>query len=261
MSISVLILTQNEAENLPRCLESVRWSDDIVVLDDGSTDGTIEIARRAGAHVVEHSAPDEKSQREFSLREIDFRHKWVFNPDADEIATPELVAEMQTAAADTSRPMVAYRVRFKTIFMGKWLRFSSLYPTWVVRLFQPETISFQRTTNLTYEVEGPVGRLQEHFLHYTFNKGLHAWFDKHNNYSDAEALEALAALDHSKAPWGSLIAPDSLVRRQAIKEVSFRLPFRPTLRFLYMYLLRGGFLDGRPGLTYLERRSLIDEIP
>ncbi|MEZ4552208.1 MAG: glycosyltransferase family 2 protein [Desulfobacterales bacterium] len=185
--ISVLILTKNEEVNISRCLESVAWSDDIVVLDDDSSDRTVEIAKQYGARVVCHSAGGERDQRSYSLREITFKYPWVYNPDADEVTPPDLRDEMLQVVADVDRPEVAYRVRFKNMFMGKWLKHSSIYPTWVVRLFRPEKVTFQREINLNYEIDGPEGRLQAHFEHYSFNKGLKEWMSaKHNHYSDVK---------------------------------------------------------------------------
>jgi glycosyltransferase involved in cell wall biosynthesis len=246
--ISVLILTFNEEANLPRCLEALRWADDIVVFDSFSTDRTVEIAAGAGARVVQRRWDNERGQREASLR-VPFKHPWVFNPDADEVATDALVREMQAAVADAGSPYVAYRVRFKTMFRDTWIKRSSLYPTWVVRLFRPERLRFDRSTNLTYLVDGPVGRLNEHFIHYTFNKGMAAWIDKHNRYSSAEAVETVRARARPM-PWRGLVDRDRVRRRAALKDLSARIPCRPLFRFLYGYLWRGGVFDGRAGLTY-----------
>jgi len=257
--ISVLILTLNEEANLGRCLESVAWSDDIVVLDSFSTDNTVEIARAAGARVFQRKFDNEQNQRAYSIREIEFKYPWVHNPDADEVTPEELRDEMLAAVADASRSAVAYRLRFKTIFMGKWIRFSSLYPTWVVRLFRPHCLTFARSVNLTYQVEGPEGRLQSHFLHYAFNNGLDAWFAKHNNYSHYEAVETLRSLDRGFHRWADLLNfKEPPKRRRALKELSFRLPFRPTLRFLYMYIVRGGILDGWAGLAYCRLLAIYE---
>lgn len=247
--ISVLILTLNEEANLPRCLESVKWSDDIVVFDSFSTDRTVEIARAAGARVVQRKFDNERNHRAASLR-VGFKHPWVYNPDADEITTPELRDEMRCVVTDKAKVEVAFRCRFKTMFMGRWIRHSSLYPTWVVRLFRPEAISFERDINLRYVVNGPEGRLNSHFVHYTFNRGLNAWFEKHNRYSWQEAEESLKSLAASQWSLRSVFTSDPVARRRALKELSFRLPCRPLLRFLYMYVLRRGFLDGRPGYHY-----------
>src|SRR5882672_5020081 len=149
--ISVLVLTLNEETNLQRCLEAVRWSDDIVVFDSYSSDRTTHIARSFGARVVQREFDNEREHRAASLR-VGFKHPWVFNPDADEVATTELRDEMLAAVAQNGRPEAAYRMRFRVMFMDRWVKRSSLYPTWVVRLFRPERLSFERRTNLAYVV-------------------------------------------------------------------------------------------------------------
>jgi glycosyltransferase involved in cell wall biosynthesis len=258
--ISVLILTKNEELNIARCLESVRWSDDIVVLDDHSTDRTVQIARRLGARVIVHSAGNERQQRTYSLRQIKFRHPWVYNPDADELTPDDLRDEMLAVVADSGRPEVAYRVRFKNLFMGRWIKHSSLYPTWVMRLFRPEKIQFERTTNLAYLADGPVGRLKAHFVHDSFHRGMRAWLEKHVRYAHYEAMENLKHLAEGRLDWRGLFCRDPVRRRAALKQLSFRLPCRPLLRFVYMYFLRRGFLDGRAGYTYCRLVALYEQM-
>jgi glycosyltransferase involved in cell wall biosynthesis len=255
--ISVLILTRNEEEMLPKCLEALKWSDDIVVFDSFSTDCTVEIAKSFGARVYQRNFDNEREQRAASLQ-LPFKYPWVYNPDADEITPPGLRDEMLQAVTDPSRPEVAYRVRFKTLFCGQWIKHSSLYPTWVVRLFQPAKVSFERCINLRYLIDGPEGRLENHFEHYTFQKGFHAWFEKHNRYSWHEAEESLKSLEASGWKWKDLLSKDPVARRRALKELSFRLPFRPTLRFFYMYFWRRGFMDGKSGWTYCRMLSIYE---
>jgi len=247
--ISVLILTKNEESNLDACLNAVKWSDDIVVFDSFSSDRTVEIAKAHGARVIQRVFDNERDHRKASL-ENKFKYSWVFNPDADEIVTPELREEMLRVVSDANRREVAYRCRFKNMFMGSWLRRSSLYPTWVVRLFRPEKVKFERIINLRYVVDGQEGRLESHFEHYSFNNGFNAWFDKHNRYSWAEAKESLRSLGERKLSWKSIFCKSSVERRAALKELSFRIPMRPIFRFVYMYFLRLGFLDGISGLHY-----------
>ena len=255
--ISCLILTHNEEVNLPRCLESLKWCDDIVVFDSFSTDRTVEIARAAGARLVQRQFDNERDHRTVSLQ-LDFKHPWVYNPDADEVTPPELRDEMLRVVQDKRVSKVAYRVRFKTMFLGRWIKHSSLYPTWVVRLFRPEAIAFERTINLRYIINGEEGQLQNHFEHYTFGKGLDAWFDKHNHYSQHEAHESLRSLAETKLDWGALLGATPAGKRRALKELSFRLPCRPLLRFLYMYLFRLGFLDGLPGYHYCRLLTIYE---
>jgi glycosyltransferase involved in cell wall biosynthesis len=238
-------------------LEAVSWSDDIVVFDSFSTDSTVAIAREFGARVIQMKADNERLQREASLK-VRFKHEWVFNPDADEVPTPELVAEIRESVKSPG-DIVAFRVRFKNMFMGKWVRHSSLYPTWIVRLFKTEHISFQRTTNLTYVIEGREGRLQNHLIHYSFDKGLHTWFDKQNRYSTYEAYENVYSRQ-KPVPLGDLLRRDPVRRRKALKELSAHMPFRPTLRFLYMYFIRAGFLDGRAGYTYCRLLQIYEAL-
>lgn len=259
MMISVLILVLNEEKNLPSCLKAVRWSDDIVVLDDGSTDRTVEIAESFGARVIRHSAGSERSQREYSVGKIQFKYAWVFNPDADEVTSEALRDEMLRAVSDPSRDEVAYRVRFRNMFMGRWLKHSCLYPTWVVRLFKPEKISFERETNLTYKIDGKCGFLENDYYHYSFNKGLAAWFDKHNRYSDGEAIEALKFLNNRKMDWKGVFAfGDHPRHRRALKALAWYVPCRPLLVFCFLYFVRMGFLDGVAGWRYCCMRTIYE---
>lgn len=254
--ISVLILTLNEEQNLPACLESVKWSDDIVVLDDGSSDRTVEIAEAFGARVIRHSAGGERPQREYSVRSISFKYPWVYNPDADEVAPAGLRDEMLRVVSDTSLDAVAYRVRFRNMFMGRWLKHSSLYPTWVVRLFKPDKISFERETNLTYLINGKCGYLKNDYYHYSFSKGLSAWFGKHNTYSDTEAKEAMKILGDGRIEWqGCLPWQEPARRRKALKALAWHLPCRALFIFIYLYIVRMGFLDGVAGWRYCRMRA------
>jgi glycosyltransferase involved in cell wall biosynthesis len=253
VSISILILTLDEELNLPACLASLTWSDDIVVLDSYSSDRTVEIARRTGARVYQRRFDNERNQRTFGLREIPFKYPWVYIPDADEITPPELRDEMLSIVAAPERPEVAFRIRRKDFFMGRWLRYSSLYPTWFVRLVRPEAVCFQREINLRVVANGQVGILESHIVHYSFNKGLESWYDKQNRYTSLEALEALQVLKNGSVDWHGLFSlHDPVRRRAALKDLSFRLPLslRPSCRFVYMYIVRRGCLDGWAGYTY-----------
>jgi glycosyltransferase involved in cell wall biosynthesis len=249
MSISVLILTYNEENIIEECIKSVLWSDDIVVFDSYSTDSTVEIVKRYNARVLYRVFDNEKAHREESLK-IKFKNEWVYNPDADEITTIELRDEMKKVVSLSDNENSAYKVRFKVIYQQKWMRYSSQYPVWVYRLFKPKRIRFDREINLEYITDGHVGMLTGHFLHYTFNKGVSHWIDKHNKYSSAEALESIKSLSFRRVIISDLISRDVCVRRKALKELSFRLPFRYFLKFIYIYIFRGGVMDGLPGLRY-----------
>lgn len=256
--ISVLVLTLNEAENLPKCLESLSWSDDIVVLDSFSTDNTVEIAKRHGARVVQRKFDNWSAHQNWMLENIQFKNSWVYYSDADEVVTPELRDEMLQTVRDSKRREVAYRLRYKNFFMGRWIRHCGIYPTWILRLFRPEKVRWERLVNPVPKVDGPEGRLRSHFEHYSFNNGLNAWFEKHNRYSWQEAQESLKSVASGDWSPRDLLSNDPARRRRALKELSFRLPFRPTLRFAYMYLLRLGFLDGIPGYHYCRMLAIYE---
>ena len=248
--VSVLVLTYNEEENLPRCLASVAWADDVLVLDSFSTDRTVETAHAHGARVRQRAFDSFAGQRNWGIDEGDLRYDWVLHLDADEVVPPGLRDELvEIAAGRGGRP--AYRVASKMMFQGRWLRHAGMYPAYQVRFGRRDRLRFvqvghgQRETLPAEEV----GTLQHALEHYSFSKGLHEWFAKHNQYSSDEAAEALRGAD-AAVDWRGLAAADRTRRRRALKALAARLPMRPALRFLYMYALRRGFLDGRAGLAY-----------
>jgi glycosyltransferase involved in cell wall biosynthesis len=258
--ISVVILTKNEAVNLPECLRSVAWSDDVVVFDSFSTDATPEIARAHGARLVQHEFVDYGSQRE-AARRVGYKHPWVLAVDADERPDAELVAELQAIAGRGADEHAAYRVRRKDHFMGRWIKHCTLYPSWFLRLYRPEKIVYEpRAVHEYPTVSGRVGELSGHLLHYSFNKGLEDWLQKHVRYARLEAAENLWSLAAGRRSldFAGLLSGDPVRRRRALKELSFRLPMRPWLRFAYMYGLRGGFLDGVAGYRYCKMLAMYE---
>jgi hypothetical protein len=174
--------------------------------------------------------------------------------DADEIVTPELKSEILNIAGIPDNPVSLYLVRRKDMFQGKWIRFSSGYPTWFGRLFRNGKVWVEREVNEEYHTSGKVGYLKEHLVHYPFNKGLSFWFEKHNRYS---SMEAQIIRDEMKGNPGlpGLFSRDPLIRRKMQKRISLYLPFRPVIVFLALYIIRGGFLDGRRGYTFCRLRK------
>lgn len=192
--ISILILTLNEASNIKACLDSVSWSDDVFVLDSGSADATAEISRSAGATVVTRPFDNWASHQNWAVANIPFRHKWVFYLDADERMTPELAAEIRQIAADSGETRKGFYCGRINYFMGRPI--TRCYPPVpILRFFQPGHIRYERLVNPVAIIDGPAGSLSHRFLHYNFSKGLTEWFDKHNKYSLAEAIEAIKILD------------------------------------------------------------------
>ncbi|MHC5054652.1 MAG: glycosyltransferase family 2 protein [Planctomycetota bacterium] len=259
-------MTLNEEVNLPRCVDSVSWCDDVIVFDSLSTDRTAEIARAAGARVLQHRFRDYGSQREAARTTSSFRHPWILMLDADETVDGGLAAEVREIAGSEATPHVAYRMRRKDHFMGKWIRHSTLYPSWFVRFFRHERVRYEpRAVHEYPTVDGSVGELKGHLHHHSFAKGFREWLGKHSRYAALEA-EAEHAILRSGGPGArGIFSLDPVRRRRALKGLSFRLPARPLLRFAYMYLFRLGLLDGWPGFRYCRlmasyERMIVDNI-
>lgn len=252
MGISTLILTFNEELNLPSCLNSLKWCDDIVVFDSFSTDRTVDIAKSAGARVAQRNFDNYGSQREAARVEIQYKHPWVFALDADESPDEELIGEIAKLSILPDSSANAFRMRRKDYFMGQWIKHSTLYPSWFIRFYRPECIRYEpRSVHEYPTVQGKVGTLTGHLEHHSFNKGIGDWLRKHVRYAELEAAENLRHMRVGSIDWGGLIATHDPVRnRRTLKSMSYRLPLRPSLRFLYMYLFRLGVLDGFAGFTY-----------
>jgi glycosyltransferase involved in cell wall biosynthesis len=255
--ISVLILTYNEETNLPRCLESLHWCDDTVILDSFSTDKTKEIAHSSGAQVFERPFDNYAAQRNFGLKEIPYKHPWVLMVDADEEVTPELANEIKEAIASCDSNTTLFRMRRKDHFLGKWIRRSSGYPTWFGRLVHPNRVHVEREINEEFLTDGTIGLLQHHLNHYPFNKGFSAWLEKHNRYSTMEAT-LIVNQGLMNPNMGDFLDKDPATRRKAIKALVYRLPGRPLLMFIALYFVRGGLLDGKAGLTFCILRSFYE---
>ena len=256
VDVSVLILTLNEEINIGECLDSVAWSNDVVVLDSGSTDGTQAMAESRGARVIVRSFDDWSSHQNWAVQQIPFQHPWVLYLDADERCPADLRDEvLERARPEASES--AFRVRRKDFFMGRWLKHAQLYPTWLVRLFRPQRIRYERLVNPVAVVGGPVGALHSHIMHYPFSHGVSHWIARHNRYSDLEAVEA-SKLRNGSGATRALWSSDVNARRRALKEVFTRLPARPLVKFAYYYAWRRGFLDGRAGFTYATLQAIYE---
>jgi glycosyltransferase involved in cell wall biosynthesis len=196
----------------------------------------------------------------WALENIAFKHPWVYYSDADEHVTPDLRDEVLRVINDPSAKHVAYRLRYKNIFMGRWLRRGGIYPVWIMRLFRPDRVRYEdREVNAHPVVRGSVGQLKEHFIHYSFNKGLVPWFHKHNSYSQMECHEAMRVLGGSfREQLRNAFSPENALRRRAIKNLSFYLPCRALARFVYMFGWKQGCLDGTPGFHYANMIAMYE---
>jgi glycosyltransferase involved in cell wall biosynthesis len=245
-----MIFTLDEAVHLPSCIATLQWCDEVIVVDSFSTDDTEAVARASGARFVQHHFEGFGSQRNWALEHAMPRHAWVLILDADERVPTELAGEIAARLASVSEETGAFRVRRRFYMWGRWLRHSSLYPNWVVRLVHRDRVRYvNRGHAETQEVRGQIEEL-EHDLIDENLKGIDEWFDRQGRYARKEADHELAEELRARFHWRDVGAADPLVRRAALKRLSWRVPGRPLLYFFYSYVVRGGFRDGRDGLVF-----------
>ena len=247
--ISVLILTLNEEQDLPGCLDSVAWCDDIHVFDSGSTDRTAEIARERGAKVTVRAFDSFAAQRNASMQ-LPFRYPWLLVLDADERPTPELNTEMPHAIAAAAPGVAAFRIRRRDFLWGTWLKHTQMTSSYL-RLLRVGHVHYARAINEITTVDGEIADLESSFDHLAFSKGIAHWIGKHNQYStrEAELLASGDATQHASLR-EALFAKGMQQRRIAQKAIFYRLPLRPLIKWLYLMFVRGAILDGSAGLMY-----------
>ncbi len=254
MRVSVLILTFNEERNLPACLAALGTMDDVHVIDSGSTDRTVAIAKQAGVRVHNRPFDGFASQRNCGLDTCEFRYEWVLHMDADEVLTEELRREIE--ALKETNSFDAYRIASKMMFFGRWLRRSGMYPAYQVRLGHRARLRFRQVGHGQRETLPPerIGALHEPYLHYSFSGGLTAWFAKHLRYAADEA-DLCLRLRGERSRVG-----ESILSRRWLKSLSYRLPLflRPMSRVFYVLVLRRGVLDGWRGLLYAAMLSVYE---
>jgi len=253
---SILILTKDEESNIGACMESVAWCDDVVVLDSLSGDRTCEIARERGARVFERPFDDFGSQRNHALDGIPFKHPWVFHLDADERFNDELRLECERVMAEDRHS--GYFVPNRIMFLGRWIRRSTQYPYPQVRFLKIGEIRFAKSGHGQKEGEARrgLGHIMVPYDHYNFSKGISDWVAKHNRYSDEEA-ELAARETEARMPWRSLFR-GGIESKRAMKQLHLRLPCRWAFKFVYLYFIRRGFLDGYPGFVYCVLQGFYD---
>ncbi len=253
--VSVMIFTLNEEIHLPSCLACLTWCDDVIIIDSFSSDRTGQISREAGARFFQHTFEGFGSQRNWALDTTQPKHDWVLILDADERVTPELVSELAQVLASPTASVGAYRIKRRFHLWGRWLRYSSLYPTWVVRIVHKERVRYiNRGHAETQEVRGEVRELKGDLIDENL-KGMDEWFARQNRYAGRDAVYEL---EQEQVPFSTmrLLSGDPLLRRAALKRLAGLLPARPLWYFLYSYLLRGGFRDGRDGLIFCFMKAM-----
>jgi len=280
--LAVVVLTFNEALNVRQCLQSVMgWAGEVFVVDSLSTDGTISIAREYGAKVIQHEFRGYADQRNWALSHLPFSYDWVFFLDADEAVSQELREEIAQLPLPSQKEIDGFYVKYRFVFMGRWIRHGGYYPTWLLRLFRWRVARCdERGVDEHCYVSGPTGFLKHDLIHKS-ERGISDWIDKHNRYATLEALELLKSQRIASRPEGA----ENMTRPQARGEglrgrfwgsqterkrwmrerVWNRLPplIRPFLYFFYRYVFRLGFLDGKEGFIFhflqgLWYRLLVD---
>ncbi|GAC1424338.1 MAG: glycosyltransferase family 2 protein [Chitinophagaceae bacterium] len=251
--ISVIILTKNEERDLPACLRSVEWSDDIHVLDSGSTDKTQEIAHLFSAKLLVHPFESFGKQRNFALDNLAIQHEWVLFLDADEIVTPAFKVAVLESISRASPGTAGFYCCWKMMLEERWLKHCDNFPKWQFRLLRR---GMGRFTDFGHgqkeaQLQGRLEYIKEPYLHYGFSKGWSHWIDRHNKYS---GLEALARLNNLP-PFKNVFSRHGSIRNPALKSWLSRLPGWPLLRFCQAYFLNLGFTEGVPGLIYCANIS------
>jgi glycosyltransferase involved in cell wall biosynthesis len=221
--ISVCIITKNEEANIARCVRSVRWADEIIVVDANSTDRTRDLAREQGARVMERRWEGFASQKEFAVQQCS--SDWVLSLDADEEVTEELKNEVQELLS-AGTAFDGFEIARKSYFLGKWIRYGGWYPGYQLRLFRKsKTRMNHRPVHEGFLVDGPVRRLTSDINHYTYTS-LHQYIDKMNDYSSLDVMNKISS-------------------RKIIRWYNFIL--NPLSAFLRMYISLQGFRDGFQG--------------
>ncbi|MGP1384123.1 MAG: glycosyltransferase family 2 protein [Thainema sp.] len=262
LPVSVLIPAKNEEENLVACLESVARANEVFVVDSQSTDETCAIAERYGAQVVQfHFNGRWPKKKNWALDNLPFSNEWVLIVDCDERITPELWDEIAIAIQNEQHS--GYYLNRRIFFLGTWLRHGGRYPDWNLRLFRHAKGRYEnlkteeiRNTgdNEVHEhvvLDGPVGYLKHDMLHEDY-RDMYQWLARHNRYSNWEArvyLNLLTGMGEQDTIGANLLG-DAVQRKRFLKKIWVRLPFKPFLRFILVYILQRGFLDGFAGYTY-----------
>jgi glycosyltransferase involved in cell wall biosynthesis len=251
--LTVIILTLNEEIHISRVIQNVRgWATAIFVLDSGSSDRTCEIATSLGATVFVRPFDNYGNQRNYAITELPIQTEWVLFVDADEYLLPELKAEIQQ---ELQHPVHdGYFIKYRMIFMSKWIKYGGYYPVWIMRLFRHSKGRCIRDMNEHIVIDGTVGYLANDFVNEGL-KGVQDWVAKHVRYAKYEAAQLYICME-APAPdgfarlWGGTQAQ----RKRWVRERVWNRMLPPLLRsfcyFIYRYVLRLGFLDGWQGFIY-----------
>jgi glycosyltransferase involved in cell wall biosynthesis len=269
-SITVVVLTHQEEANLPALLESVSgWAAAVFLVDSGSTDATVDRAREAGATVMTHEFTTHQAQWKWALANLPIETDWVLGLDADQRVTPELRAELRTLFSEGGPEGVSgFYINRRQIFRGKWIRYGTYYPKYLLKLFLRDAVRFDDLDLIDhhFHVDGPTAKLENDLVEDNAKeRDLSFWMEKHRRYAPQMAREEYRRRKGEGAGATPRLSGTPDQRTAWLKRLWYRLPLyvRPVLYFSYRYFLRLGFLDGRQGLVFhtlhgLWYRMLID---
>ena len=256
-SLAAVVLCLNEAGNLPRCLASLDWCDERVVVDSGSTDGSQRVAMELGARVFEHRQTGRfliSEQRNWALDHAQLRSNWVLFLDADEEIGPNCKGAIQAALAQSAE-LNGFELTPRYWFLGRWLKRTQGYPNWHPRMVRRGHLRFEGGVWESFPGGSSVSRIQEPYEHYAFSKGIDDWLERHLRYADWDALKIndyLISLDAR-----SLGTTRSLLLRKAAARL---WPLRPLLRFIQKYFIQLGVTEGWQGFLFASLMSFYDLI-
>lgn len=256
MLLSIVILTKNEAANLKTCLESLKELDvKVFIVDSGSTDGTVEIAKQANCYVVEHPWETYAKQLNWALTTLPIKTPWTMRLDADERLMPELVSELCGVLPNAPAEISGYQLKRRVFFMGRWIRHGGYYPTWLLRVWRTGLGACEQLWMDEHIVlsAGNVANL-EHDIIDENQKGLTFWTDKHNRYADREVKDMLGiSLEGGSEKLLSANDRSQAGQRRWVKKNLYsRSPLflRAFIYWLLRYTVGLGFLDGVEGLIF-----------
>ncbi|MDG0963783.1 MAG: glycosyltransferase family 2 protein [Opitutales bacterium] len=253
--ISLLVPCKNEEANLERCLQSVPWVAEVFVVDSNSNDKTSEIAEMHGAKVVQFEYKGGwPKKKNWALENLPFSNEWVLILDADECLPPEAEEEIRSIVTNEKDMHSGYWINRRYFFMGKALK-HAYFPNWNLRLFKHKLGRYEKITELSTDsgdheihehvvVEGSTGKLKSIMDHHAFPT-IESFVEKHNRYSNWEAI-----IENEQKEKADSIQHDGVKLKRKLRMVFRKLPFRPTIRFLYVYIWQKGFLDGWPGYVF-----------
>ena len=236
--ISAIILTYNEELNLEQCLKSIAdLVTEIIIVDSGSTDKTLEIAKRYGAKIYEHQFTNQAEQFNWALDNIDIKGEWIFKLDADEFVLPELRKEIEEILLNTSKDTNGFYIKRRVYFIGRWIKHGGYYPVWFLRLWRngKGRVEDRKMDEHIVISGGESAKLKNDFVDDN-QKGLKAWIEKHKKYASREAEEVY----------------EEKYGKGSNRNFYYRTPafLRVFLYFIYRYFFRLGFLDGIAGLVF-----------